>query len=146
MFWPIFVDGLVFFLFPATKTPYFLAGTVISLTSAINTAIFLARSALPAPNERPIFDGSQIHCVYNSARSIQVSLCLHFICDNWHTAETSPIFRHEVRIIINEYNKFKDTAIPLANHNDDHQEEIENTYGDCLIIYEYLAGIVSWYD
>ena len=51
--------GSLNFLLPATKTPYFLAGTVIFLTSAINTAIFLARSALPAPNERPVWDGSQ---------------------------------------------------------------------------------------
>ena len=65
----------------------------------------------------------------------------YFICDNWHTVETNPIFRHETWLFINEYNKFKDTVIKLANHYDDHQEELENTYGDCIIIYEYLTAI-----
>ena len=65
----------------------------------------------------------------------------YFICDNWEKAESNPIFRHEIWLLTNEYNKFKDTVITLANHYDDHQEEVENTYGDSMIIYEYLIAI-----
>ena len=67
----------------------------------------------------------------------------YFICDNWEKAESNPIFRHEIWLFTNEYNKFKDTVITLANHYDDHQEEVENTYGDCMIIYEYLIAVRS---
>ena len=67
----------------------------------------------------------------------------YFICDNWEKAESNPIFRHEIWLFTNEYNKFKDTVITLANHYDDYQEEVENTYGDCMIIYEYLIAVHS---
>ena len=54
----------------------------------------------------------------------------YFICDNWHTVETNPIFRHETWLFINEYNKlysrldkqskwFKDTVLEHSNSNCD---------------------------
>ncbi len=64
----------------------------------------------------------------------------YFICDNWHKVETNPIFCHEAWLFVNEYRKFKDTVIRLVNHYEDNQEEIEKTYGDNMIIYEYLIA------
>ncbi|MDY5356335.1 MAG: hypothetical protein SPG52_00110 [Candidatus Cryptobacteroides sp.] len=51
------------------------------------------------------------------------------------------MFRHEIWLFTNEYNKFKDTVITLGNDYDNHHEEVENTYGDCMIIYEYLIAV-----